>query len=169
MHIPGDGECCVKPLPHSYDITLTADASMSCTASGGALPDLAMAPPLEYDGPGNAWSPEHTLLAAAGACFVFTFRSIARMARLNYERIDLQTSGIVAKQSGVTRFTEIILRPRITVSAGIDRDRVLDAIKKAEVHCLIANSLTTPVRIEPEIDALAPIDDPGVAAIAADA
>jgi organic hydroperoxide reductase OsmC/OhrA len=40
------------------------------TADG--LPDLRSAPPLGFDGPGDAWSPEHLLLAAVETCFLFT-------------------------------------------------------------------------------------------------
>jgi organic hydroperoxide reductase OsmC/OhrA len=40
------------------------------TADG--LPDLRSAPPLDFDGPGDAWRPEHLLLAAVETCFLFT-------------------------------------------------------------------------------------------------
>jgi hypothetical protein len=35
------------------------------------LPDLRSAPPLAFDGPGDAWGPEHPLLAGVEACFLF--------------------------------------------------------------------------------------------------
>ena len=54
----------MKPLPHNYEVALTGAAVGYATASGCGLPDLTTAPPAEYDGPGDAWSPEHLLLAA---------------------------------------------------------------------------------------------------------
>ena len=110
-----------------------------------------MAPPPEYDGPGDAWSPEQVLLASVGACFVFTFGSIARAAHLAYDSIEVRTSGTIGKQNNATRFTDIVVRPRITVARTVDQERLAAVIDKAEDHCLIANSLTTPTRVEPEI------------------
>jgi organic hydroperoxide reductase OsmC/OhrA len=52
---------------------------------------------------------------------------------------------------GVTRFTEIVLRPRVTLGPGADRARALRAIEKAEKTCLVSASLSTPIRLEPEV------------------
>ena len=52
---------------------------------------------------------------------------------------------------GVTRFTEIVLRPRAGLPPGADRARALRALEKSEKACLVSSSLSTPVRLEPEI------------------
>ena len=64
---------------------------------------------------------------------------------------DLGASGLVDRQDGVTRFTGIVLRPRLTVPAGTDRERALRILEKSEKACLVSSSLSTPVRLEPEI------------------
>jgi uncharacterized OsmC-like protein len=51
----------------------------------------------------------------------------------------------------VTRFTEIVLRPRVTVAAGTDRAKTLRALEKSEKACLVSASLRTPIRLEPEV------------------
>jgi hypothetical protein len=53
----------------------------------------------------------------------------------------------------VTRFTEIVLRPRLIVAAGTDRERALRVVEKSEKTCLVSASLSTPIRLEPEITA----------------
>jgi peroxiredoxin-like protein len=141
----------MKPLPHEYRIDLAAEAARPCTASGASLPDLLLAPPKEYDGPGDTWSPEHLLLASVAACFVFTFRAVARAWRIDVTDVTVTATGIVSRQNGVTRFTEIVVRPRVAAALGTDRARVLQAVDKAEDNCLISASLTTPVRVEPEL------------------
>ena len=110
-----------------------------------------MAPPLDYDGPGDAWSPEHLLLASVQACFLFTLRAIARLSKLDFVALELDASGTVNRQDGVTRFTEIVLRPRLTVAAGTNRERTLHIIERSEKTCLVSASLSTPIRLEPEI------------------
>jgi organic hydroperoxide reductase OsmC/OhrA len=49
------------------------------------------------------------------------------------------------------RFTDIVLRPRLTIAAGTDRARVERALEKAKRGCLVSASLVPEVRLEPEI------------------
>jgi organic hydroperoxide reductase OsmC/OhrA len=51
----------------------------------------------------------------------------------------------------VTRFAEIVLRPRLTVSPGADASRALRLMEKSEKTCLVSASLSTPIRLEPEV------------------
>ena len=151
----------MKPLPHNYEVALSGAAVGYATASGCGLPDLTTAPPAEYDGPGDAWSPEHLLLAAISGCFVFTFRAVARASHLEFIDIDARTSGTVDRSDGTTRFTDILVRAAVTPAAGVDAAAVQRAIDKTAARCLVTASLLTPVRVE------ATIRDSGTAGIAA--
>ena len=51
----------------------------------------------------------------------------------------------------MTRFTEIVLRSKLTVPAGTDRERALRVIENSEKGCLVSASLSTPIRLEPEV------------------
>jgi organic hydroperoxide reductase OsmC/OhrA len=99
----------MKPLPHNYNVHLTGGPSGYAGLSTPGIPDLRTAPPADYDGPGDAWSPEHLLLAAVQTCFLFTLRSIARASRVDFVSLELDAAGTVDRQGGVTRFTEIVL------------------------------------------------------------
>jgi len=57
----------------------------------------------------------------------------------------------VDRQEGVTRFAEIVLRPRLVIARGTDRERALHMLEKSEKHCLVSASLSTPIRLEPTI------------------
>ena len=141
----------MKPLPHHYDVVLTGGPSGYAALSTPGVPDLRAAPPVNFDGPGDAWSPEHLLLAAVQTCFLFTLRSIARASQVAFVSLDMAAAGTVNRSDGVTRFTEIVLRPRLVVAPGTDRARALHVLEKSEKHCLISASLSTPIRVEPEI------------------
>lgn len=141
----------MKALPHTYDVHLAGGPSGYAQLSTAGVPALRAAPPAEYDGPGDAWSPEHLLLAAVQTCFLFTLRAIARLSKVEFTALELDVSGTVDRQDGVTRFTGIVLRPRITVPAGADRQRVRLVMEKSEKACLVSASLSTPVRLEPDI------------------
>ncbi|MGE5246060.1 MAG: OsmC family protein [Betaproteobacteria bacterium] len=141
----------MKPLPHRYAVHLTGGASGYAQVSTPGIPDLRTAPPVDYDGPGDAWSPEHLLLASVQTCFLFTLRAIARLSKIDILNLELDATGTVDRLDGVTRFTEIVLRPRLTVAPGTDRDRALRLLEKSEKTCLVSASLSTPIRLESEI------------------
>lgn len=141
----------MKPFPHEYEVHLSGSPSGHAVMSTPGIPDLPTAPPADFDGPGDAWSPEHLLLAAVQACFLFTFRSIAKASRVDFISLDVDASGTVDRQEGVTRFTQIVLRPRLVVARGTDREQALRLLEKGEKHCLVSASISTPIRLEPEI------------------
>jgi peroxiredoxin-like protein len=119
--------------------------------SSAGVPDLRTAPPLDFDGPGDAWSPEHLLLAAVATCFALTLRAVAQASRVDFISLELTVEGTVDRRDGRTCFSEIVLRPRLLVPAAVERERALRAVEKAEKACLVSASLATPIRLEPEI------------------
>lgn len=143
----------MKPLPHQYDVRLTGGFAGYATLSAAGFPDLRSAPPPDYDGPGDAWSPEHLLLAAVDACFLFTLRAVARASRMEFTALELSSEATLDRVDGVTRFTEIVLRPRLTLGPGGDRARALWVLEKSRKACLVTASLSAPVRVEPDIAA----------------
>jgi len=141
----------MKPLPHLYSARIVGEPTGYATLSSSGVPDLRTAPPLDFEGPGDAWSPEQLLLAAIEACFLLTFRSVAQASRLEFVSLSVEAEGVVDRVEGVTRFTQIVLRPRVALPAGTDEVRVRRALEKAERACLVSASLDTPIRLEPEI------------------
>lgn len=141
----------MKPLPHHYEVRLRGGPEGYAQLSTPGVPELRTHSPADFDGPGDAWSPEHLLLASVQACFLFTLRVIARLSKLDFTALELDASGTVDRRDGVTRFTEITLRPRLTVPPGTNRERALRVIEKSEKACLVSASLSTPIRLNAEI------------------
>ncbi len=141
----------MKPLPHVYVARLTGGPDGYATMAASGVPELRTAPPADFDGPGDAWSPEQFLLAAVEACFLFTLRAVAKASKVEFTSLELTGEGIVDRKDGATRFTEIVLKPRITLPAGADREKARRVLEKSEKACLISASLSTPVHLEPEI------------------
>lgn len=141
----------MKPLPHLYEVSITGGPDGDAQIETPGVPSLRTAPPREYDGPGDAWSPEHLLLASVQACFLFTLRAIARVSQLEFVSLDLAASGTVNREEGAIRFTEIVLRPRLIVPPGTDHAKAQRVLEKSETACLVSASLRTPIRLEPEI------------------
>jgi peroxiredoxin-like protein len=141
----------MKSLPHIYKAQLSGGPEGYAVISVAGIPELRTAPPADFDGPGDAWSPEDLLMAAVESCFLFTLRAVARASKLEFESLELSGEGTLDRKDGATRFTEIVLRPRLKLPAGADRDKAMRVLEKSEKACLVTASLSTPVRLEPEI------------------
>jgi peroxiredoxin-like protein len=113
----------------------------SVKLSAKGLPALVTAPPIEFSGPGDQWSPETLLVAAAADCFVLTFRAIAEASKLTWERLSCSGKGTLDRVDGVTRFTALALHAHLTLAVGGDVDKAKRLLEKAERACLVTNSL----------------------------
>lgn len=141
----------MQPFPHRYDVRLVGGPSGYAELATVGTPRIAAAPPPQFEGPGDAWSPEHLLLASVEACFLFTLRAVARHAKVAFLALHVDATGTVDRANGIARFSEIVLRPTITVDASTSSDEVLRLLTKTEHACLVSASLSTPVRLEPVV------------------
>jgi uncharacterized OsmC-like protein len=70
---------------------------------------------------------------------------------VEFVALELSATGTVDRKDGVTRFAEIVVRPKLTVVAGTNHDRVLQILEKSEKNCLVSASLSTHIRLESEV------------------
>ena len=102
---------------------------------------IPSAPPMEFGGPGDRWSPETLFVAAVADCFVLTFRGIAGVSRFPWVSLECQVTGTVDRVDRVTQFTALDVRARLRVPAGAKEDQARRLLVKAEETCLVTNSL----------------------------
>ena len=114
----------MQPFPHHYEVRLSGGPEGYAKASSEGLPDLSCEAPKDFDGPGDAWSPEHMLLSSVSTCFLFTLRSVAKLSKFQFKALEMSAEGTLDRKEGATRFTEIVLRPRLTLAPEAHRDRV---------------------------------------------
>lgn len=142
----------MRPLPHHYAASASSDAEGSVCLASGELPVLRSAPPKQFDGPGDQWSPEELFLAAVGDCFVLTFRAIARASSLSWKHLDASVEGLLERVERTTRFTQITVHAELTLNDSVsDGDKAHRMLEKAERTCLVANSLAVPVELEARV------------------
>jgi len=70
---------------------------------------------------------------------------------LEFASFNLDAEGLLGSADGIWRFTEIKLRPVVTILNEKDRDRVIYLLEKAEKSCLIARSLQFKVTLAPVV------------------
>lgn len=119
--------------------------------SSPGLPELATAPPAEFGGPGDLWSPETLLVGAVANCFILSFRAIARASKLEWQELSCQVEGVLDRIEGKTLFTELNLAVRLQIAADTDKVRAQRILEKAEETCLITNSMSARIELTTEI------------------
>ena len=139
-------------FPHRYSVAALARAEGDVALESERLPPLVTAPPAEFGGPGDRWSPETLLVAAVADCFVLTFRAIARASKLPWSTIQCDVEGVLDRVERVTLFTEFRTRVTLRLPAGVDRERAERLLTRAEETCLITNSLKAAHVLEIEIE-----------------
>jgi len=141
----------MHPYPHLYTVQATAEPTGDVPLTAAGLPAITTAPPAEFDGPGDRWSPETLLCGAVADCFLLSFRAVARASKLDWNSLDCSVDGKLERVEGRTFFTEIAVRATLRVPAGTDQDRATKLLEKAEHVCLVSNSLVAQRRLDPTV------------------
>ena len=117
----------------------------------GVQSSIFFSAPQEFLGEPGRWTPEHFLVASVASCFVSTFSGIAQNSHFEFVSFNLDAEGVLSNEEGAWRFTEIRLRPVVTILNDEGRGRVMRLLEKAEKSCLIARSLQCKVILFPSV------------------
>ncbi|MGE0386623.1 MAG: OsmC family protein [Gammaproteobacteria bacterium] len=132
----------MQNLPHTYTVTAAAGPSGPVPLSSDGLPILQSAPPPQFGGPGNVWSPETLLCAAVADCLVLTFRAITRASGFEWLDLNCRTQAVLDRADGATRFTRFDTHAVLVVPAGADVEKARRLLERSERTCLVSSSLT---------------------------
>lgn len=102
-------------------------------------------------GDASRLDPEQLVLAAASSCQLLSFLAIAARARVDVTGYRDDAEATMSHDEGPHRIAAIVLRPQITVAPGPSVPRVERLVRLAHEECYVANSLATPVAVEPTI------------------
>lgn len=103
---------------------------------------------------GNAerWDPERLLVAALSQCHMLSYlHACAEAGVVVVDYVDHAEGEMQQTPDGGGRFTEVTLRPHVTVSAESMTDAARKLHDRAHQLCFIANSVNFPVLHEPTI------------------
>ncbi len=106
--------------------------------------------PVEFDGPGNGFSPEDLFAQALTNCFVATFKVMAERSKVSFER--LEANGLLTvdrNEKSQPTMKSFLLQIRLTKPSHPERASTL--VKKAMETGFILNSVLTLVDYNLEI------------------
>ena len=142
----------MQEYPHHYKVAAEATSDGDVILSGEGVCDIVSAPPKEFDGPGDKWSPESLLVASVADCFILSFRGVARASKLPWVSLQCEVVGTLERSEGVTKFTFFLVRATLEVPEEIKSERAHRILEKAEKSCLITNSLSAETHLEAAVN-----------------
>jgi RimJ/RimL family protein N-acetyltransferase len=86
------------------------------------------------------------------SCFTATFFVIAEYAKFEYTDLEVEAEGIVSRADLGYSFSEIIVRPTLTIAHEQERMHALDLLQRAETLCLVSRALATPQKFEVHVN-----------------
>jgi organic hydroperoxide reductase OsmC/OhrA len=91
-------------------------------------------------------------MIALSTCHMLSFLALAARAGILVSAYVDEAEGTMAMKDRRVRFTDVLLKPRVTVAPGTDVATAEALHAKAHEICFIANSVNFPVRHEPVIE-----------------
>lgn len=141
----------MQALPHFYNVRVNSTPESNLITTSQGIPNLVVAGPAAFDGPGDQWSPETLLLSAVANCFVLTFKAIANASKFPWKAIECESTGKLDKIDLEMKFTEITTKVKLFINDPTAEDKALKLLYKVEPNCLVSNSLNVEVKLQGEI------------------
>lgn len=140
-------------LEHVYEVDLQWKEDRKGVLSSSKLNKRieVVTPPEFPNGIEGEWSPEHLFISAISSCLMTTFLSIAEFSKLKYVSLTVNAVGKLEKVDGKLMMSEIELNPVLTIPFGVSNDKAKRILYKSEKACLISNSITSKVHMNPEV------------------
>jgi len=105
-----------------------------------------------FRGDGSRYNPEELLVASLSQCHMLWYLHLCAVNGVVVEAYEDSASGTMAEQEdGSGQFTQVILRPLVTIGYESDLDRARELHHRAGSLCFIAKSVNFPVMHEPSV------------------
>jgi organic hydroperoxide reductase OsmC/OhrA len=151
---------------HRYDLTMTWTGNRGTGTSGyrdygrdheiGAegRPLLEGSSDPTFRGDKTRWNPELELVAALSQCHMLSYLHVCTTAGVVVTAYEDEPYGVMAETvDGGGHFTEVVLRPLVTVADPGMAEQAQKLHEEASEKCFIASSVNFPVRHEPSVTA----------------
>lgn len=120
--------------------------------SAGERPVIAASSDPAFRGDPARWNPELELTAALSQCHMLWYLHLCADAGVIVTDYVDDACGVMAETAGgAGHFTEVLLRPRVAVTASAMIPAATSLHREANAKCFIARSVNFPVRHEPVI------------------
>ena len=122
---------------HSYRVVAWWSSGKTGLAKTDSAPNaIHFTAPPEFGGMEGRWTPESLLLCSIAGCYTTTFRAIAEYSKFEYSDLEVLVEGAIQKVESGYAFTEISIRPNLSIADAPEQARGLRLLHKAKSLCL---------------------------------
>jgi organic hydroperoxide reductase OsmC/OhrA len=119
----------------------------------GSKPVIAGSSDPAFRGDAAKWNPEDLLVASLSACHKLWYLHLCATGGVVVVAYADHAEGVMVEDDEKGGFfTQVVLRPHVTIAPGSDPARARDLHHDAHAKCFIANSVNFPVACEPVIE-----------------
>jgi organic hydroperoxide reductase OsmC/OhrA len=148
---------------HNYQAHLTWDGNKGTGTSSyavygreytitvGGKPTFAGSADHTFRGKRELHNPEDLLVMSLFACHMLAYLALCALQGVRVTAYEDSASGTMMSNRNGGRFTEVILRPHVTVAVGSDITLATNLHETAHEQCFIASSCNFPVLHQPTI------------------
>ena len=137
---------------HQYRVIAWWTSGRTGIAKSNSAPNaIHFTAPPEFGSLQGRWTPEDLLLGAIASCYTTTFRALAESSRFEYADLEVEVQGTVHKGDSGYSFSEILMRPNLTISSEETGERALLLLQKAEALCLVSRALSVAQTFESRV------------------
>ena len=137
---------------HGYEVEITwhgattgiRDYSRAHEVAATGKPTIPGSSDPAFRGDRERYNPEELLVASLSQCHMLWFLSLAAEAGVVVTAYTDRATGTMVEDGG-GHFTEVTLRPAVTVHSG--REKLAELHERAHHLCFIANSVNFPVHV----------------------
>lgn len=104
-----------------------------------------------FRGDPSRWNPEQLLVGSLSQCHMLSYLHKCAVAGVVVTEYVDNAVGTMAESADGGHFTEVTLRPTITVTSPNMVDKAIELHEDAHKSCFIASSVNFPVRHEPTV------------------
>ncbi len=141
----------------TYRVVAWWSSGKTGLAKSNSVPNaIHFTAPPELGGLAGRWTPEDLLLSAVASCYTTTFHALAEYSQLEYADLEVEVEGTIRKTDAGYSFSEIVIRPNLTISSPGMQPRALRLLQKAKTVCLVSRALSVEQKFEPCVRACEP-------------
>lgn len=142
----GSGTSDYKAYSRNHDIMMDGKETLHCSSDP------------KFRGDPSRQNPEDLLVASLSGCHMLWYLHLCSVNGVIVEKYEDQAVGTMQENNdGSGEFTEVILRPKVTVKDATMVEKANRLHHDAHKMCFIARSMKFPVRHEPTAHALSAI------------
>lgn len=142
----GSGTSGYREYGRDHEVTVSGDGNEE---EGGRPQPIAGSSDSAFRGESDRWNPEQLLVAALAQCHMLSYLHACAAAGIVVTGYADEAHGTMTETTdGGGHFTDVVLRPRVTVAAPDMVEKAVGLHHDAHERCFIANSVNFPVRHE---------------------